>query len=81
VLAPLLNPLVIWESEMELLIALYTYPAGFQPELLGWWMLWILRIGLPAIFLLPLAGYIMTRAHISTPSWMLTDEEIEQIDY
>lgn len=33
---------------MELLIALYATDIGFQPELIGWWMLWNLRIGLAA---------------------------------
>lgn len=31
---------------MELIIALFTTPLPFQPEKLGWWMLWDLRLTL-----------------------------------
>jgi hypothetical protein len=37
---------------MELLEALYTFNAGFHPELIGWRRIWFLRIaliGLPSL--------------------------------
>jgi hypothetical protein len=46
---------------MELLIALYTESLPFRPDMLGWWMLWTLRIGLVAMPLLALAGYVHDR--------------------
>lgn len=46
---------------MELLIALYTTHIGFEPQLIGWWMLWTLRIGLPGMPALCLLAHVLNR--------------------
>jgi hypothetical protein len=44
---------------MELLEALYTFNAGFHPELIGWWMIWFLRIALPGFPALCALGHCL----------------------
>ena len=49
---------------MELLVALYTEPLGFRPDLIGWWMLWFLRVALPGLPLLCLTAHVLHRRYL-----------------
>ena len=46
---------------MELIIALYTTHLPFEPQLVGWWGLWFLRIALPGLPAACLAVHLLER--------------------
>lgn len=56
--------MVLGETEMELIEALYTTHLPFAPQLIGWWMIWFLRVGLPGMPALCIAAHILERRSI-----------------